>query len=91
MIEVEGTIFAFEFSKKYDISLLSIKCRVLDRCQAFHQLASVDAHLCREYQSTCYVAFCISYLMGSGWHAYGETLLDRGIYRVQCTPSVIHK
>jgi hypothetical protein len=45
-IKVEGTIFAFGFSKKYDISLLSIECRVLDRFQAFDQLACVDAHLC---------------------------------------------
>ncbi len=45
-IEVEGTIFAFGFSKKYDISLLSIECRVLDRCRAFDRLACVDAHLC---------------------------------------------
>jgi hypothetical protein len=35
-IAVEGTIFVFGFSKKYDISLLSIKCRVLDRCRAFN-------------------------------------------------------
>jgi hypothetical protein len=35
MMEVEGTIFAFSFLKKYDISLLLIECRVLDRCQAF--------------------------------------------------------
>jgi hypothetical protein len=41
MIEVERTIFAFKFSKKYDLSLLSIEGRVLDRCR----LASVDAHL----------------------------------------------
>ncbi len=46
-IEVEGTIFAFGFSKKYDISLLSIECRVLNRRQAFDRLACVDAHLCR--------------------------------------------
>jgi hypothetical protein len=46
MIEVEGTIFAFEFSKKYDLSLLSIEGRVLDRCRAFDRLASVDAQLC---------------------------------------------
>jgi hypothetical protein len=43
-IEVEGTIFAISFSKKYDISLLSIECRVLDRCRAFDRLACVDAH-----------------------------------------------
>jgi hypothetical protein len=45
-IAVEETIFAFGFSKKYDLSLLSIKGRVLGRCRAFDQLVSVDAHLC---------------------------------------------
>ncbi len=44
-IAVEGKIFAFGFSKKYDLSLLSMECRVLDRCRAFDRLASVDAHL----------------------------------------------
>jgi hypothetical protein len=44
-IAVEGMTFAFGFSKKYNISLLSIECRVLDRCRAFDQLACVDAHL----------------------------------------------
>jgi hypothetical protein len=44
-IAVEGTIFAFGFSKKYDISLLSIECRVFDRCRTFDRLACVDAHL----------------------------------------------
>jgi hypothetical protein len=44
-ITVEGTIFAFGFSKKYDLSLLLIEGLVLDRCQAFDRLASVDAHL----------------------------------------------
>jgi hypothetical protein len=44
-IAVEGTIFAFSFSKKSDISLLSIEDRVLDLCRAFDQLAIVDAHL----------------------------------------------
>jgi hypothetical protein len=44
MIAVEGTIFAFSFSKKYDLSLILIEGRVLDRCQAFDRLASVDAH-----------------------------------------------
>jgi hypothetical protein len=43
---VEGTIFACGFSKKYNLSLLSIEDRVLDRCQAFDRLASVDAHPC---------------------------------------------
>jgi hypothetical protein len=43
MIAVEGTIFAFGFLKKYDISHLSIKCRVLERCRAFDRLACVDA------------------------------------------------
>jgi hypothetical protein len=46
MIAVEGTILAFGFFKKYDLSLLLIEGRVLDRCRAFHRLASVDAHLC---------------------------------------------
>jgi hypothetical protein len=50
-IEVEGTIFAFGFLKKYDISLLSIECRVLDRSRAFDQLACVDAHLCPGQES----------------------------------------
>ncbi len=44
-IAVEGTIFAFGFSKKYDLSLLLIEGRVLDRCRAFDRLVSVDAHL----------------------------------------------
>ena len=39
-------IFAFGFQKKYDLSLLLIEGRVLDRCRAFDRLASVDAHLC---------------------------------------------
>jgi hypothetical protein len=42
-IAVEGKIFAFVFSKKSDISFLSIECRVLDRCRAFDRLVSVDA------------------------------------------------
>jgi hypothetical protein len=45
MIAVEGMIFAFGFQKKYDLSLLLIEGRVLDRCRAFDRLASVDAHL----------------------------------------------
>jgi hypothetical protein len=44
-IAVDGTIFAYSFSKKYNISLLSIECRVLDQCRAFERLACVDAHL----------------------------------------------
>ncbi len=44
--DLEGKIFAFGFSKKYDLSLLSIECRVFDRCRAFDRLVSVDAHLC---------------------------------------------
>ncbi len=44
-IVVEGMIFASGFSKKYDLSLLSIKGRVLDWCRAFDRLASIDAHL----------------------------------------------
>ncbi len=44
-----GTIFAFGFSKKYDLSLLSLEGQVLDRCPAFNQLASVDAHLCSRH------------------------------------------
>ncbi len=39
-------IFSFGFLKKSDLSLLSIECRVLDRCCAFDWLVSVDAHLC---------------------------------------------
>ena len=38
-------IFDFWFSNEYDLSLLSIKCRVLDWCRAFARLVSVDAHL----------------------------------------------
>ncbi len=34
MIEVEGTIVAFSLKKKIDLSLLSIECRILDRCRA---------------------------------------------------------
>jgi hypothetical protein len=45
-IAVEGTIFAFGFSKKYDISLLSIECLVLDAWRVFDRIACVDAHLC---------------------------------------------
>ncbi len=52
-IAVEGTIFAFDFSKKYDLSLLSIGCRVLDRCRAFDRLVSVDAHLWIEQERRC--------------------------------------
>jgi hypothetical protein len=40
----EGTIFAFGFSKKYDLSFLWIVGQVLDQCRAFNRLASVDAH-----------------------------------------------
>jgi hypothetical protein len=43
---VEGTIFAFGFSKKYDLSLLFIEGWVLDQCRAFDRLVSVDAQLC---------------------------------------------
>jgi hypothetical protein len=42
---VEDTISAFDFSKKYDLSILSIEGRVLDQCRAFDQLVSVDAYL----------------------------------------------
>jgi hypothetical protein len=34
MIEVEGTIIGFEFSKKYDLSLLPTSGREFDHCQA---------------------------------------------------------
>jgi hypothetical protein len=44
-ISVEGTIFAFGFSKKYDLLLLSIEGRVLDRCRAIDRLVSVNAPL----------------------------------------------
>jgi hypothetical protein len=44
-IAVEGKIFALGFSKKYDLSLLSIECWELDRCRAFDRLACVDALL----------------------------------------------
>jgi hypothetical protein len=44
-IAVEGTIFALSFLKKYDLSLLLMEGRVLDRCWAFNRLVSVDAHL----------------------------------------------
>jgi hypothetical protein len=42
-IKVEGTIFDFSFSKKFDISLLPTLGQVLDRFQAFNLFASVDA------------------------------------------------
>jgi hypothetical protein len=42
----KGFVFALGFSKKYDLSLLLVVGRVLDRCRAFdRRLASVDAHL----------------------------------------------
>jgi hypothetical protein len=44
-ITADGKTFAFGFSKKYDLSLLSFECRVLDQCRAFNRLVSVDAHL----------------------------------------------
>jgi hypothetical protein len=44
-IAVEGTTFAFGFSKKYYLSLLLIKGWLLDRWRAFDRLVSVDAHL----------------------------------------------
>ncbi len=44
-IAVVGTIFAFGFLKKYNLSLLSIEGRALDRCRAIDRLVSVDAHL----------------------------------------------
>jgi hypothetical protein len=37
-IVVEGTIFAFGFLKKYNLSLLAIEGRELDQCQAFDRL-----------------------------------------------------
>ncbi len=40
-----GHDLCLQFSKKYGLSLLSIEGRVLDWCQAFDRLASVDAHL----------------------------------------------
>ncbi len=52
-IAVEGMIFDFGFSKKYDLSLLSIEGWVLDWCRAFDGLASVDAHLCWQYKVIC--------------------------------------
>jgi hypothetical protein len=44
-IAVEGTIFAFGFSKQYDLSLLPTTGRVFDRRRAFDRFAIVDAHL----------------------------------------------
>ncbi len=41
-IAVEGTFFAFGFSKKYDLSLLSIKGRVLDRGDLFLQMPIIS-------------------------------------------------
>jgi hypothetical protein len=46
-IAMEGKIFAFGFSKKYDLALLLIEGRVLDRCRAFDRFVRVDAHLCQ--------------------------------------------
>jgi hypothetical protein len=34
-IEVEGTIFDFDFSKKYDLSLLLVEGWEFDQCRAF--------------------------------------------------------
>jgi hypothetical protein len=51
-IAVEGKIFAFGFSKKDDLSLLSMECPVLDWGRAFDQLVSVDAHLCLYFTYT---------------------------------------
>jgi len=45
MIAIEGTIFAFGSSKKYDLSLLPTSGRVFDHCRVFDLFASVDAHL----------------------------------------------
>jgi hypothetical protein len=45
-VEVQGTIFDFAYSKKFDLSLLTTLGRVLDRCRTFDLFASVDAHLC---------------------------------------------
>jgi hypothetical protein len=42
---IEGTIFAFGFLKKYDLSFYWIVGQVLDQCRAFNRLSSVDAHL----------------------------------------------
>ncbi len=42
-IKVEGMIFGFGFSKKFDLSLLSTLGRVLDGCRAFDLFAGVDA------------------------------------------------
>jgi hypothetical protein len=53
-ITVEGTIFAFGFSKKYGLSPLLIRGRDLDRCGAFNRLASVNAHLCRIDSQSCW-------------------------------------
>jgi hypothetical protein len=45
-VEVQGTIFDFSFSKKFDFSLFSTLGRALDRWRAIDLFASVDAHLC---------------------------------------------
>ena len=42
-IEVEGTIFDFGFSKKFDLSLISTLGWVLEQCRAFNLFESVDA------------------------------------------------
>jgi hypothetical protein len=62
-IAVEGTIFAFGFSKNYDLSLLSIEGRVLDRYRAFDRLASVDAHLWGGGGSGCVESLYRSYTL----------------------------
>jgi hypothetical protein len=51
-IMVEGTIFAFGFSKKYNLSLLPTSGPVFNRCGAFDRFASVDAHLWDEEEWT---------------------------------------
>ncbi len=69
-IAVEGKIFAFSFSKKSDLSLLSIECRVLDWCHAFERLVSVDAHFCFQLQKfLAHGVFCTGngFIQGGCW------------------------
>ncbi len=75
-IAVEGPILAFGFSKKYDISLLSIECRILDRCRAFDRLACVDAHL--------WVTGCI----GTNRNLFQRTLLVSRMFEENQQPAI---
>jgi hypothetical protein len=84
MIVVEGTIFAFGFLKKYNLSLLSMEGRVLDRCRAFDRLVSVDSHLCRTGDTV--LVSKSREMTGGPKHCYGGW----GEKRVKTTENKIH-